>query len=250
MRAAHWIAVCGALSPLGCGARTALLEADDLGGPAGSSFGGAPTNAGNGGASAGTESAGTGAASGARGSLAGGGPGGGPSGGAAAGGGASGSGGAAVCQVTGSEECDGLDNDCNGQVDDGAACPCRSQRFGQRNYLFCEQVADWASARNLCAKVGYHLTSVRDASADRFLAQTAAGFANARWWMGLNDLQKEGRYVWVAGTPLSYVNWGNGEPNNQGNEDCGELNRFGPDGGWNDEPCDSALPFVCESGGP
>lgn len=31
-----------------------------------------------------------------------------------------------------------------------------------------------------------------------------------------------------------------------GDEDCGQLLRFYPDLGWNDEPCAQALFFVCE----
>jgi hypothetical protein len=238
---------------LGCGARTALLEADDLGGAGGSSFGGT-SDGGNGGSSGGTHVGGTGAFGGATGAAgaAGSSAGTGASAGSEATAGASfgGSGGGPICQLTGPELCDGVDNDCDGQVDDGAVCACNAQRFEARNYLFCLQVASWTDARDFCARTGYHLTSIRTRAADQFLAKVTAGYANARWWIGLNDRQQEGRYVWQAGTPVSYLNWGAGEPNNSGNEDCGELNRFGSDGGWNDEPCGGALPFVCESGGP
>ncbi len=153
--------------------------------------------------------------------------------------------------ITGPEVCDGVDNDCNGQIDDGNVCPCTVQTLGTRSYQFCRTVADWRTAQATCTKFGYHLASVRDAAADRFLGRTAASIASTRWWFGFNDVAQEGRWVWQAGTPVSYLHWAAGEPNDSGgNEDCGELNRFGPDGGWNDEPCDGALPFICESGGP
>ena len=251
MRFAFGAAALLTLSFLGCGARTAILVADDLGDLAGASSGGAPSSAGansgglpssagtngspGGTHGGGTAGAGTGASAGSN---------------ASAGASAAGSAGSPSCQVTGPEQCDGLDNDCNGAVDDHVTCPCSQQAFEHRSYLFCLQVADWVGARDFCAQSGYHLTSIRDAAADRFLGQVTAGFANAHWWIGLNDRQQEGHFVWEAGTPVTYVKWGAGEPNNVGNEDCGELNRFGRNGGWNDEPCDGALPFVCESGGP
>ena len=43
-------------------------------------------------------------------------------------------------------------------------------------------------------------------------------------WIGLNDLDSEGTYVFSDGTPMSehwYIsNWAEGEPNNNNNEDC------------------------------
>ncbi|MEL6182205.1 MAG: lectin-like protein [Myxococcota bacterium] len=49
----------------------------------------------------------------------------------------------------------------------------------------------------------------------------------------------------MASVPRSYTNWGSGEPNNSGNEDCGELRL--DTGQWNDKECDTVQPFVCES---
>ena len=62
----------------------------------------------------------------------------------------------------------------------------------------------------------------------------------------------EGDFVWSDGTPVGYTNWNSSEPNNSGgNEDCGQLNRFNENnsnepGTWNDEPCNTGMPFICE----
>ena len=231
-----------------------MLEADDVGGFGGLSVAGSAGSA-QGGSSFAGSSCTSGCVGGAptAGASSGGAPtagaSGAPSAGASSGG--TSSGGSSSCVTTGAEVCDGVDNDCNGQIDDGNVCPCSVQAFAARSYLFCRQVADWRDAQLLCSKYGYHLASIRDAAADRFLGRSAASIASTRWWIGLNDLALKGRWAWQAGTPVSYVRWAAGEPNDTGGvEDCVELNRFGADGGWNDEPCDGALPFVCESGGP
>ena len=42
-------------------------------------------------------------------------------------------------------------------------------------------------------------------------------------WIGLNDLDNEGTFVWADGTNSSYRNWEAGQPNNlesNGDQDC------------------------------
>merc|ERR1711970_1580040 len=41
------------------------------------------------------------------------------------------------------------------------------------------------------------------------------------YWLGGNDLHREGSWVWPSGQPFTYTNWGEGEPNDSdGKEDC------------------------------
>ena len=53
-------------------------------------------------------------------------------------------------------------------------------------------------------------------------------------WIGLNDLNAEGTFLWADGNSDSYRNWAVGEPNDQGNEDCA-LMWVG--GYWDDDSC-------------
>lgn len=84
-------------------------------------------------------------------------------------------------------------------------------------------------------------------------------------WMGANDGVVEGAWRWVTGPENgtqfwsgtsggstvggNYANWGTGEPNNAGDEDCGQY-LAGGTGKWNDLPCGStSLPgYVAEFG--
>ena len=68
-------------------------------------------------------------------------------------------------------------------------------------------------------------------------------------WIGLNDQVKEGKFVWVG--PM-YTNWGPGEPNNAGNEDCVEIvtaKSYGKtfEGRWNDKSCNNKFSFICQN---
>lgn len=46
--------------------------------------------------------------------------------------------------------------------------------------------------------------------------------------------------------PVSYLNWGPGEPNNAGDEDC--VHTWGPAliYKWNDEGCDWNFSYICQ----
>ena len=63
-----------------------------------------------------------------------------------------------------------------------------------------------------------------------------------RLWVWLGMKRKNGKMVWFDNTPAEpsdgalYSKWKNGEPSNNGNEDCAFLN-IGT-GEWNDEKCD------------
>ncbi len=62
---------------------------------------------------------------------------------------------------------------------------------------------------------------------------------------GLNDRDKESGYKWIDDSQLDYVNWQEGEPNdNRGYENCIEMQTRS--GQWNDLPCNYYRPFMCK----
>jgi len=54
-------------------------------------------------------------------------------------------------------------------------------------------------------------------------------------WLGLNDEDREGTWVWSNGDEMSYSHWSVGEPNNVGDEDCVTWSNKK---GWNDVNCE------------
>ena len=69
-------------------------------------------------------------------------------------------------------------------------------------------------------------------------------------WIGLNDIETEGTFVYVDGVRATQQNagWERGQPNNfGGNEDCAHVNRAGvPDNTANDSPCSISAFALCE----
>ena len=146
------------------------------------------------------------------------------------------------------EICDGLDNNCDQEIDEGDICPCAYRSFDGAGYFFCEQTVVWAEAVAACPEIreGYDLLSINDDSEDIWIYEQFIEIdAEQRWWISLNDQDEEGIFLWGNGDVPKYTNWGTAEPNDSGGEDCAELNRF-YDETWNDIRCNAELYYICE----
>lgn len=240
----------------------------DSGGSAAS--GGEPSTGGSGG------SPGSGGNPGSGGSP---GSGGAPASGGGGNAGSSGSGGSGGSNCTATDEiCDGLDNDCDDDVDEGDACPdaCTGVSFEGHGYMFCVEpgnsnaTRNWDWALNFCLDQGQNLVRIDTAAENDFLYEQLnemSGSGDA--WMAATDQEDEDLWVWANGDdpdtwqsfydadeeqPIdaAFVDWSPGEPNNTpgtSGADCGAFEDLGDDEwGWADRPCSSNYDrVVCES---
>lgn len=253
-------------APMGGSAGT---PAGGTGGAGTAGMGGTGTSgAGMGGAAiggAGTGGAGTGGAG---------------TGGAGMGGAGTGGSGGCVPTVPATERCDGIDNNCTGGVDEGAACPdnCTGATRAGHTYLLCSfedtsgpmnRVRTWMQALDFCTTRGLGLVALESAEENQFvLAWIEKLKLTDNVWMAANDRDsvlgpsREGTWVWGAangavqfwqgdenGMPvmMRYEDWATGEPNNMSNEDCGVFSAD-HDYAWDDRVCSNTYAnFVCES---
>ncbi len=135
------------------------------------------------------------------------------------------------------EICDGVDQGCDGVIDDDPTCYACSD---DGTWLACADAVDWNTAEAACRSFGASLAIVDDAAANA----AAAATIGAQAWIGATDFAQEGVWTWPDGTPATFSAWYAGEPNNASGEDCAGTN-FGVTGQWNDYPCWQRLPFVC-----
>lgn len=148
-----------------------------------------------------------------------------------------------------SELCDGIDNNCNGVLDefslDNDACDaCTLTARGTSVYWFCDGPVNRFAGRDFCLDRGADLTSIADLAEDSFVRGNVAGPLD--WFIGLEDLAREGAYVWSDGSDTAYLSWAFGEPNNDDNENCVEL-ALEDDWAWNDTNCENEQGFICEA---
>jgi len=152
------------------------------------------------------------------------------------------------CQVvTPAEECNGLDDDGNGLIDDGADCNgCDVYQQGGTAYLLCTSApADWADAASACEDLEYHLVVINSQSEQDDIEDLLPALGSEHWWIGLRDEDDDHRFEnneWVAGTS-AYRNWD--ETPDDDSSECVALDR--DDGRWEDKSCGNSRSYICES---
>jgi len=141
-------------------------------------------------------------------------------GGTAGAGGTAGMGGMAGTGGTGCvpkpEVCDGEDNDCGDDEDEGGVCPpgCHGATFGGRSFLLCtvNNGVNWDEALDFCQDLATDpapvavagpmtLVQVDSAEENTFLQDWIVALnIDDNVWLGANDAEQEGRWFWDRGT--------------------------------------------------
>ncbi|XP_051815205.1 CD209 antigen-like protein A isoform X5 [Acanthochromis polyacanthus] len=126
-------------------------------------------------------------------------------------------------------------------------CPAGWKMFSCSCYLLSQESGSWNKGREDCRSKGADLVVINSAEEQTFLST----FANKPTWIGLNDIQTEGTWMWVDGTPLTLSYWNTNQPDNGGGndqwgeEDCAHI-RMDDNTLWNDLSCTSSLQWICE----
>jgi len=144
---------------------------------------------------------------------------------------------------------DGLDNDCNGRLDDAPECPdCVERLRGSHRYLFCPYPRDFGAAAARCAEYGAEPVSIGGAAENQWVWESAFSVAYQWWWIGASASpdSPDTPFTWANGAPLEFVAWSEGQPDRAGGvERCAHFWEWAPQ--WNDLDCSAALGTICEA---
>uniref|UniRef100_K7FW02 C-type lectin domain-containing protein n=1 Tax=Pelodiscus sinensis TaxID=13735 RepID=K7FW02_PELSI len=114
---------------------------------------------------------------------------------------------------------------------------------GKKIFVSTGTKASFQHGKSLCAKAGGSLSCPRNEAENAALQEVMKKESNGAY-LGLTDMQTEGKFVYLNGEPVAYTNWNSGEPNDQDNEDCVLIY---DDGKWNDLDCSTAeILIICE----
>jgi len=109
------------------------------------------------------------------------------------------------------------------------ACDEGWEKLGDHCYRWSNNLMNCTAAEAFCQEEGGHLASVgSNETMDNIMyVLRRGGFSNNDWfWLGGNDLAKEGVWEWTDCTPWEFSLWTPGEPNNgntHGSEHCVTL---------------------------
>ncbi len=118
--------------------------------------------------------------------------------------------------------------------------------FEGSTYFISINPANAVAAKMSAASVGGHLAVIQSAAENIFIANALNA---AQAWIGFDDSDVEGKFVWHTGQLITYDNWAPGEPDNDPpGEDFTEINGSGFEL-WSDLDGSQSLIFVVEFDG-
>ncbi|KFO35199.1 collectin-10 [Fukomys damarensis] len=115
----------------------------------------------------------------------------------------------------------------------------------EKFYYIVQEEKNYRESLTHCRIRGGMLAMPKSEAINSLIADYVAKSGFFRVFIGVNDLEKQGQYVFSDHTPLqNYSNWQEGEPSDPfGHEDCVEMLSSGR---WNDTECHLTMYFVCE----
>ncbi|XP_073715679.1 macrophage mannose receptor 1-like isoform X2 [Misgurnus anguillicaudatus] len=131
-------------------------------------------------------------------------------------------------------------------------CPPEWTLFKGKCYNFFDKKMKWHKARDHCISHGGNLVSIRSHTEQSFLTMLMLRSTDDVW-IGLNDINKEMRFVWTDGKGVKYTNWLKGYPwfgfyKEREGTDCGVMVKH-PEkstGTWKVRDCKDERGFVCK----
>lgn len=123
----------------------------------------------------------------------------------------------------------------------------RGTKVHKKCYLASEGLKHYHEANEDCISKGGTLVVPRNSdeiSALRDYGKRSLPGVND-FWLGINDMVTEGKFLDVHGFAVSFLNWDRAQPSGGKRENC-VLFSQSAQGKWSDEACRSSKRYICE----
>ncbi|XP_073463770.1 C-type mannose receptor 2 [Aquarana catesbeiana] len=122
------------------------------------------------------------------------------------------------------------------------------QSYGTNCYRLNNEKRSWQEAKKACVRSEGNLASVHSLLELEYISKQIKQDVE-ELWIGLNDIKHQMSFEWSDGSAVTFTSWHPFEPNNfrDSMEDCVTI--WGPEGKWNDSPCNQTLPSICKKPG-
>ena len=108
----------------------------------------------------------------------------------------------------------------------------------------------WRDARAYCRNMGGDLATF-SSYVDQTIAMSRISGSDRKYWIGLSDFDKDGRWDWSDGSTSSWSRWqtyythrNEVYDSKYNNQECASI--YWPEGRWYSDPCDQSKQFVCK----
>uniref|UniRef100_A0A914W8T3 Fibrinogen C-terminal domain-containing protein n=1 Tax=Plectus sambesii TaxID=2011161 RepID=A0A914W8T3_9BILA len=124
-----------------------------------------------------------------------------------------------------------------------------SQVIPNKCYYVGAQNLSWSDAEAFCTYTGpkSYLTSIASAlennNVDAVVISTWSVSGCGQFWIGGNDVNENGNFIWTDGSPWGNATWAPGQPDST--QHC-VSSTARTTGQWKTEPCGSENCFICE----
>ncbi|KAL9972572.1 hypothetical protein ACROYT_G018902 [Oculina patagonica] len=109
-------------------------------------------------------------------------------------------------------------------------------------YSTSHSCKNWTEAQKTCQNSNAKLITVRNQEENVYVQHRLNG---AKGWIGLNDRDSEGTFVWADKQSNDFTYWAQNQPNDFNNEDCVHTLGVGHSFMWNDVSCASCHNYTC-----
>ncbi|XP_026118872.1 CD209 antigen-like protein C [Carassius auratus] len=109
-------------------------------------------------------------------------------------------------------------------------------------YFISSETKNWDESRRYCREKAADLIIINNREEQDFVKIITGSFDY--FWIGLTDVEVEGRWKWVDGSTLTSWFWAPGQPDSflGTDEDCATTHSLA----WFDTPCNSIVKWICE----